>query len=252
MERVKQKLIDLFLDASNYQSQFKRKLYEDAFTKYYKKHKALFEEIIAVCENAEDADQVIEELSAVIPEYAHEQITQIQKKRKRSSRILDYNLDMITFVFPAIVYDENEYCVKLADAILEKWNRPPIEGNIQWTSYEKLQGGFRRRLCYITTAVCESQNKADDCYELKLLRSYRDSYLMSSEEGKAVVEEYYDVAPTIVNHINKRENASEIYTEIYDRYICPCIRLLEQGKKEECREVYTGMVKGLKRQYLYS
>lgn len=33
------------------------------FTKYYKKHKALFEEIIAMCENAEDADQVIEELS---------------------------------------------------------------------------------------------------------------------------------------------------------------------------------------------
>ena len=68
MERVKQKLIDLFLDASNYQSQFKRKLYQDAFTKYYKKHKALFEVIIAMCENAEDADQVIEELSAVIPE----------------------------------------------------------------------------------------------------------------------------------------------------------------------------------------
>ena len=252
METLKQKLIDLFLDASNSQSKFRRKLYEDAFKTYYEKHKEVFDEIIKMCEEAEDEDSVIEELAAIIPEYAHEKLNQIRGKRKRDSEILNYNLDMITYVFPAIAYGKNEHCIKLADKILEKWNQPPIETKIQWTTYEKLKGGFKTRLCYITTAVCESQNKADDCYELKLLRDYRDSYLMNSEEGKAVVEEYYDIAPTIVSRINNKDNSKKIYEEIYDKYISDCIHLLEEDKKEECQEVYTGMVEELRKEYLYS
>ena len=75
---------------------------------------------------------------------------------------------------------------------------------------------------------------------------------MNSEEGKAVVEEYYDIAPTIVSRINNKDNSKKIYEEIYDKYISDCIHLLEEDKKEECQEVYTGMVEELRKEYLYS
>jgi len=47
-------------------------------------------------------------------------------------------------------------------------------------------------------------------------------------------------------------NAGEVYLEIWERYLYPCVSLLEAGKKEECREVYTNMVHSLQKKYMYS
>ena len=73
------------------------------------------------------------------------------------------------------------------------------------------------------------QKSEDDCYELNLLRDYRDRYLAADRKGEALIEEYYNVAPTIVNRINKEENAGEIYENIYQEYLQKCVHLIEQG-----------------------
>ena len=93
--------------------------------------------------------------------------------------------------------------------------------------------------CYITTAVCESLNKPDDCYELTTLRKYRDEYLLSTESGREIVEEYYNIAPTIVKRIGRQDDAGEIYRGIWDEYLSPCIHLIEKGRKEECKDRYS-------------
>ena len=104
----------------------------------------------------------------------------------------------------------------------------------------------------MTTAVCRSLDKPDGCYELKTLRDYRDRYLASSPGGRETIREYYNIAPTIVKRIERQKNADEIYRKIWKEYLERCIGLIETGKMEECREVYTKMVHELEREYLFS
>ncbi|GHU54664.1 hypothetical protein FACS1894132_09650 [Clostridia bacterium] len=58
--------------------------------------------------------------------------------------------------------------------------------------------------CYITTAVCTSLEKPDDCYELTLLRNFRDTFLKNQPDGETLIKPYYEDAPRIVDKINKK------------------------------------------------
>jgi len=84
-----------------------------------------------------------------------------------------------------------------------------------------------------------------------LLKQYRDEYLARTEEGKAVIAQYYDTAPTIVRRISKREDKREIYRHLYEQYISPCVQCIEAEKNEECKVLYQEMVEGLIQEYLH-
>ena len=66
---------------------------------------------------------------------------------------------------------------------LEQADAGSIRSDIPRTRAEKavLKRGI---FCYITTAVCRSMDKADNCYELTTLREYRDGYLLRSEADR--------------------------------------------------------------------
>ena len=65
--------------------------------------------------------------------------------------------------------------------------------------------------------------------ELVLLHGYRDGYLMGLPGGQKVIQEYYDVAPTIVKHINRRENAGHL-PSVSRTYLWTCIGLIREDK----------------------
>ena len=132
---------------------------------------------------------------------------------------------------------------------MTRWNET-FKTSVGKADYEKIEQGFHRKFCYITTAACESQGKADNCYELELLRSYRDNYLLQSEEGGAMVKEYYNIAPTIVNRIARQENAGAVYDELWNSYLMDCVHKIENGENEACRERYEEMVYDLKSRYM--
>lgn len=252
LEELKKELVDFFIVAQEYRQYFKRKLYEEKFEKCYEDHKGMLEKIIQVCQEAEDKEAVLEELASVIPEYGHRQINAQKTRGKREGLVIDYNMSMVTFVIPILGYRRNEDCDRLADLMIEKWNVSPVTMRIQKSEYDKLKNGFRTRLCYITTAVCASREQSDDCYELNLLRDYRDGYLAADQRGKALIEEYYNVAPTIVNRINREENSREIYEQIYQQYLRKCVHMIEVGKLGECGQIYAAMVEELEKKYLFS
>lgn len=104
--------------------------------------------------------------------------------------------------------------------------------------------------CFITTAVCDSLKKADDCYELTAFRRFRDDWLARQTDGPSLIEEYYDVAPKIVETINTKENRNEIYQEILNDYLKPCLTLIERQELEACKSLYMEMVKKLQHRYL--
>ena len=55
--------------------------------------------------------------------------------------------------------------------------------------------------CFLTSACVEAKGLTDNCRELMVLRTFRDTYLKNRECGCLDICEYYHVAPTIVEKI---------------------------------------------------
>lgn len=118
---------------------------------------------------------------------------------------------------------------------IAKGNRPtPDRG---YDSSGNSSGG-----CFITTAVCEYFGKEDDCYELTMLRSFRDNWLAEQKNGKLEIRLYYDCAPKLVEKMKSSNDYAATCEELMDKYIRPCVELIKRHKEEECRQLY---IKGL-------
>lgn len=104
-------------------------------------------------------------------------------------------------------------------------------------------------LCFITTAVCKSFDKPDDCYELTAFRAFRDNYLRSRAGGAELIRRYYAIAPEIVRRIDASVDPARIYRGIWDTYLAPCLAAIESGDNEACLERYQDMVLTLAQEY---
>ena len=104
--------------------------------------------------------------------------------------------------------------------------------------------------CYVTTAVCDTFGKPDDCFELTTFRNFRDTWLINQPDGKALIAEYYDIAPRIVDNINRLADAAQIYKSIWQQYLEPCLNFIRSGDNLSCKNKYIEMVSELKRRYL--
>lgn len=231
---------------------FNKKTYADSFKHSYEKYQPLFVEIAQECENAEDRGAEIEEIASVLPKRMQEVLDKENSKRKKENALMSYNLGMVTYVIPMFRYGKMDACEEIVDRMIEIWNDHDLELKISKSEFEEIQSGFKSRLCYITTAVCASLGKPDNCYELNLMRKYRDEYLAYQDGGEEVIEEYYNIAPTIVKRINRMDNADEVYTDIWNHYLHPCVSMIESDNMEACRKVYTEMVYALRKKYLFS
>lgn len=103
--------------------------------------------------------------------------------------------------------------------------------------------------CFITTATCQAEGKADDCEELTAFRRYRDEVLLQSKVGKALVEEYYRIAPDIVDFIRNDPKCKEIYRYLYEHYISPGYNLLLKGEGDAAKKLYCEAVLALAKYY---
>lgn len=103
--------------------------------------------------------------------------------------------------------------------------------------------------CFITSAVCLTLGKPDDCEELTILRNLRDHWLRKQPDGPALIEEYYQIAPGIVQKINQQPDCRSVYASIYQKFIQPCVNLAKAGDFTQSKRVYVDMVNLLKEQY---
>ena len=248
IKRLQKELTDLYRTTMDYE--FRKATYDNRMDSLRKMYEELLEETAGICDRSEEA---LESLAACVPEYVAGDLAEQPSKRRKELRSLDHKMNMVSYFVPLMGEIPSPQAKDLTKHMVEKWNERMPEYKIGHSTYESIKGGFRQGIfCYITTAVCRSMHKPDDCYELTTLRAYRDGYLSGTEEGRRIVEEYYNIAPTIVKRIDRQENADEIYRGIWDEYLRPCIRLIEKDEKEECKELYITMVRSLEKEYLYS
>ena len=116
-------------------------------------------------------------------------------------------------------------------------------------SHSKHNKGGSGGGCYLTTACTKAMNLPDDCYELNVLRSFRDNILMSQPTGKKAVREYYNMAPEIVQAVEEQEDAQVIWRSVY-RDIGQAVSLVLSNDFEGALKHYKKLSLDLKQRYL--
>lgn len=240
------KLLECCMDPLPY---FKKKVYPDAFKGFYQQNFATLDALENGYNSVIDKEQFIENMANALTDYAAEQVNACKKKNAREHLQMDLNMAMAVFVIPMVLEYKGNSSRPLSDKLLASWKQKFPKSNIQAAEFSFVEEGFHKKFCYITTAVCESFGKPDNCYELSLLRNYRDTYLAELPDGEAMIQEYYDVAPSIVKHINQKPESGRIYRSIWDEYLQPCISMINAGQMEECKDLYREMVYDLKDKY---
>lgn len=77
----------------------------------------------------------------------------------------------------------------------------------------------------------------DNCYELTVLRWFRDNFV-----SKEDIKHYYQIAPIIVEAIDKEEQNEVIYNYIYDNVVDYCVTQIENGNYIEAYNRYKSSI----------
>lgn len=101
--------------------------------------------------------------------------------------------------------------------------------------------------CYLTTASVGVVGLADDCWELRTLRGFRDGFLSSFAAGRALVEDYYGLAPRIVERISARPDGRMIWLRTYFGGILPSAIAARLGLNGLALRIYRDMTRRLER-----
>ncbi len=229
---------------------FKRGLYVDGFQKFYLKLVPSLDAIERLYLSVGDPDTMIDNMAQAFVDCAKE-LYDNTPKRKKDVFFINQSLSVAAFLYPAILQYKGESTKSLIEHLQKKWKEAFPKSNISAAPYEEIEKGFHRKWCYITTAACQVRGMDDSCEELNLLRVYRDTYMMNHPQGEQMIQDYYDIAPSIVKHINQRPDAVRIYNDIWDEYISPCIQDIRAGKMEECLDLYCRMVLTMKDRYFH-
>lgn len=93
--------------------------------------------------------------------------------------------------------------------------------------------------CFFTTAAVTTLGLADDCWELRTLRAFRDGPLSRTPFGRALTARYYDEAPRMVAAVGRRRDAARQWLHAYWRYVLPCAILARLGLRRLAVYHYT-------------
>lgn len=101
-----------------------------------------------------------------------------------------------------------------------------------WTQWDRGGGG-----CHITKVVCYALGLPDDCHQLNELRRFRDQYL-NREGFSEEVEDYYANSKHYAKKIEEKARSQPtIYKDLYNKYILPAVKEIEQDNFEKAHEI---------------
>ena len=103
--------------------------------------------------------------------------------------------------------------------------------------------------CYLTSACVEHHGLLDDCHELTVLRAFRDGWLSAQPGGLALIEEYYRIAPAIVDAIEAAGLQHAIYGRVF-AVVRSCVASIEAHRPSQAMQAYRALVETLQTQLL--
>jgi hypothetical protein len=100
--------------------------------------------------------------------------------------------------------------------------------------------------CFLTTATVDTLGLPDDCWELSSLRRFRDGPMRLNNQWRALVEDYDNIAPAIVEAVNARRDAKTIWARTYLSGVLPAAIYARIGLNTLAVWVYRRMVSRLR------
>lgn len=91
------------------------------------------------------------------------------------------------------------------------------------------------------------KNFDDDCYELRVLRWFRDNFVSQQD-----IQHYYKIAPYIVKGINNEEKVDVIYDYIYDNVVDYCVEQIVDGNYDVAYKRYKNSILVFEEQFARS
>ncbi len=236
---------NLFQDYDNYIKRFTRDLYPEAFVSFCEKHQDFYE---VASKPGFDFSTCGRQLAASFQELLDRE----PSRNRKASLQMNGNLFMAVYVLPAFAEKfSGEEVVPIWKALTDAWEEAFPGNRLEGAGKDRILEGFRKKLCYITTAVCENRCLSPNCEELQLIRDFRDHYMAGFEEGRELIDAYYDIAPTIVKRINKTTDPKSIYDMLWQEYIRPCVDRIKEGDLSGCMSIYCRMVDNLRELFIY-
>jgi len=121
-----------------------------------------------------------------------------------------------------------EYSLRGFDSAFKAWEEHRDKLALQ------LQGGAEclppgNPTCYFTTAACHAAGLPDDCFELTMLRHFRDTRMAGTAGGRAEIAEYYAQAPGILTSMGRKPDAPARLARLYAFVVLPCAILIRLG-----------------------
>lgn len=145
-------------------------------------------------------------------------------------------------------FSSDYYCIKQEKAVdsdtYYKYCRNYDYKNCPIYKHQSSSGG-----CFLTSACTAALGLPDDCHELTVLRNYRDSWLKQQPDGVTLIAHYYEVAPKIVEAIDKLDDRTDIWDAVYHELVMPCVKMIENGQYQEALELYRGMTIKIEAEY---
>ncbi|MBW7571723.1 CFI-box-CTERM domain-containing protein [Caproiciproducens faecalis] len=225
----------------------KQNVYPTAFENY---RELISPALKAYCLAAPGNDEAPDFFAGILFDRFQKKIAEDGIKKESDPRLFEYRYMIVAFTVPAMLEQHTPAAEALADSFLRIWNEHYPKNPLGKSNYETISSGFRKKLCFITTAVCSSLGKGDNCPELNAFRHFRDSWLAATPQGKAKIGEYYLFAPMIVDRIDRSEKCRTEYREIWETYLSPCLKSLENANPQQCAEKYEEMMKTLEQKWL--
>lgn len=106
--------------------------------------------------------------------------------------------------------------------------------------------------CYITTVMCDILEYPDDCYYLNQLRDFRNNVMQNDKKYADILYEYDTVGPLIAQNLKRdftAESDKEFIIQLFNFYILPTVRYIQDNKYEEAISRYQEMTKDLEEYY---
>jgi hypothetical protein len=174
------------------------------------------------------------------------------KEEKTRFNAFDCRFTITSLTIPSILEQKVPAAERLVDCFLQKWKADFPKQPLGKADYETIVGGFRKRLCFITTAVCTALDKQEPCVELDELRRFRDGWFSQTEQGPGKICEYYLYAPIIVSAMEQSGQGRDEYERIWEKHLLPCLSDLHAGDNGGCARRYEDMMLELEQKWLVS
>jgi len=228
-----------------------KKIKQSSYPHDFESYADLFSPALkSFCLAATESDEAVDHFADVLLGRFLKQYESENIKKENDPRFFDCRYMIVSLTVPAILEQNTPQTEALADSFLAKWNAHYPKNRLGKSTFENINGGFRKKLCFITTAVCSSLGKEDDCEELNTFRKFRDEWLAQTTHGKAKISEYYLFAPMIVRAIDQSAEKETVYQEIWEDHLTPCLGMIDSGNQEECAVQYERMILELECKWL--